>query len=345
MDNPVVAVVILNYNGKKLLQQFIPSVIKHSKNTPVYVVDNASTDDSVSFLQNEFPQVKIICHKENLGFAGGYNDGLKQIAADYFILINSDVEVTENWISPVISLMESDKTIAACQLKILSYTNKDEFEYAGACGGFIDKFGYPFCRGRIFNELEKDTGQYNNTQEIFWATGACMFVRGSIFGELQGFDNSFFAHMEEVDLCWRMKNIGYKIMVVPSSTVYHLGGGTLNKVSPRKTFLNFRNSLITLTKNYPNFNWFFVLLARLFLDGMAGLKFFLEGKPLHTLAVARAHFAFYVLVPTTLRKRTKIKSHKNYCGSFNHIYNGNIVTDYFIRKIKTFSQLDKNRFS
>jgi GT2 family glycosyltransferase len=344
MSKPVVAVVILNYNGKSLLQQFLPSVIKHSGDARVYVIDNASRDDSIPFVEKEYPQIKIIEHRENFGFAEGYNNGIKQIIADYVILLNSDVEVTENWIAPIISLMEQDKTIAACQPKILSYTSKDEFEYAGASGGFIDKYGYPFCRGRIFNSHEKDNGQYNNTEEIFWATGACMFVRSEIFSELWGFDSKFFAHMEEVDLCWRMKNLGYKIMAVPSSVVYHVGGGTLNKVSPRKTYLNFRNNLLTITKNYPDFNWVFVILARLFLDGVAGLKFLAEGKPMHTLAIVRAHFTYYVFLPRALGKRMKMKADKRYCGNFKQVYKGNIVIEHFLRKIKTFSQLDKNRF-
>jgi len=345
MHKPVVAVVVLNFNGKKLLQQFIPAIIRNSENTSVYVIDNASTDDSVNYLEKEFPQIKNIKLKNNYGFAQGYNEGVKQIAADYFILINSDVEVTNNWITPVVDLMENDKTIAACQPKILSFAHKDEFEYAGACGGFIDKYGYPFCRGRIFDTLEKDTGQYNTAEEIFWATGACMFVRASVYKELGGFDKTYFAHMEEIDLCWRMKNIGYKIMAVPAAIVYHVGGGTLNKVSPRKTFLNFRNNLITLTKNYPDGNWFFVVMARLVLDGIAGIKFLAEGKPLHTLAVLRAHFAYYFSLLRTLSERKKMKSHKNYCGSFKQVYNGNMVIDYYLRKIKTFTQLDKSRFN
>jgi len=292
MQKPVVAVVILNYNGKKLLQQFIPSVIELSAGADIYLADNASTDNSLAYIEKEYPQVKRIALKQNYGFAQGYNEAFKQVQADYFVLVNSDVEVTANWIEPVIELMQKDLSVAACQPKVLSYNEKDTFEYAGSCGGFIDKYGYPFCRGRIFNELEKDNGQYNNTVEIFWATGACMFVRASVYNELGGFDGSYFAHMEEIDLCWRMKNTGHKIMAVPSSVVYHLGGGTLNKISPRKTFLNFRNNLITLTKNYPTGNWFFVLLARLFLDGIAGFKFLLEGKPLQLWAVIKAHFAY-----------------------------------------------------
>lgn len=345
MHKPLVAVVVLNYNGKKLLQQFLPSVIANSGDATIYVADNFSTDDSVSFLKTEFPGVKTIALERNHGFAQGYNEALKQIAADYFILVNSDIEVTPNWIEPIIDLMEKDRSVSACQPKLLSYTAKDEFEYAGACGGFIDKYGYPFCRGRIFDSLEKDTGQYNNTEEIFWATGACMFVRASVFNELKGFDGNYFAHMEEIDLCWRMKNLGHKIMAVPASVVYHVGGGTLNKVSPHKTFLNFRNNLITITKNYPNGNWFFIVGARLKLDGIAGVKFLFEGKPLHTWAIVRAHFAYYFSVPRILKERKEFKKNKNYKPSFSKIYKGNMVVEYYLRKLKTFSQLDKSKFN
>ncbi len=345
MSKPVVAVVILNFNGKKLLQQFLPSVIKHTEGAQIYLADNASTDDSLAFVEKEFPNVKCIALTQNYGFAQGYNEALKNVPADYFVLINSDAEVTPNWIEPVIALMQSDASIGACQPKILSFKDKDTFEYAGAAGGFIDKYGYPFCRGRIFNELEKDSGQYNDTCEIFWATGACMFVRASVFKDMEGFDGSYFAHMEEIDLCWRMKNTGHKIMAVPASLVFHLGGGTLNKLSSRKTFLNFRNNLITLTKNYPNGNWFFVIIARLVLDGIAGIKFLLEGKPAHTWAVIKAHFAYYFSIGKTWAKRKKNKSHKNYKPNYSGIYNGNMVLEFYLKKIKTFSGLNKDTFS
>lgn len=344
MAEPLVAVVILNYNGKDLLPQFLPSVIKHSQGAQIWLADNASTDGSLDLVKKEFPQVKCISLARNNGFAGGYNEALKEIKADYFVLLNSDVEVTANWIEPVINIMEEDKTVAACQPKILSYREKDMFEYAGACGGFMDKYGYPFCRGRIFNELEKDKGQYNNTCEIFWATGACMFVRSAVFNEMKGFDASYFAHMEEIDLCWRMKNTGHKIMVVPSSTVFHLGGGTLNKLSPRKTFLNFRNNLITLTKNRPG-PWFGVFLVRLFLDGIAGAKFLFELRPLHTLAVVRAHWAYYFSIGSTLAKRKEVKSRADYKPSYTGIYNGNMVSEFYLGKTKTFSALKKEKFS
>lgn len=344
MTRPSVAVIILNYNGKALLQQFLPSVMKHSQGADIYVADNASTDDSVQFLQKEFPQVKLITMQSNAGFAGGYNIALEKVEAEYFALVNSDVEVTESWIDPVIALMEQDRDIAACQPKLLAYQQKDTFEYAGACGGFIDKYSYPFCRGRIFNELEKDHAQYNDAREIFWATGACMFVRASVYKELGGFDADYFAHMEEIDLCWRMKNIGHKVFVVPSSVVYHLGGGTLNAISPRKTYLNFKNNLITFTKNYPGARWLWILVLRLFLDGVAGIKFLLEGRLLHTWAVLRAHWSYYFTLPATLRKRREMKSRKNFHASLSGMYWGNIVSCFYLGKIKSFEKLAKEKF-
>ncbi len=345
MSEPLVAVVILNFNGKDLLQQFMPSVLQHSQNAEIWLADNGSTDDSVAFCKAQFPSVKTVSIAQNYGFAGGYNEALKKIKADYYVLLNSDVEAGPRWIKPVIDLMEGDKRIAACQPKILSWRQKDTFEYAGAAGGFIDKYGYPFCRGRLFNELEPDKGQYNDTREVFWATGACMFVRANVFRELNGFDASYFAHMEEIDLCWRMKNIGYKVMAVPTSEVYHLGAGTLKKLNPRKTFLNFRNNLVTLTKNYPNGNWFFVLLARLILDGIAGTKFLLEGKPMHMFAVVRGHLAYYFSLGSTLRKRKEMKARPNYKPVRSQFYEGNIVTKYFLKGVKKFSDLDPKDFS
>ncbi|HTA62586.1 MAG TPA: glycosyltransferase family 2 protein [Bacteroidia bacterium] len=345
MQNLNVAVVILNYNGKKLLQKFLPPVIQHSLQAVIYVADNASTDDSISFLKTEFPAVKLIELKENYGFAKGYNEALKHVDADYFVLLNSDVEVTPNWIEPIITLMVDDKTIAAAQPKVLAYNTKDEFEYAGACGGFIDKYGYPFCRGRIFNTLEKDNHQYNEPIEVFWATGACMFIRADVFNNLKGFDDFYFAHMEEIDLCWRIKNTQHKIMAVPTSVVYHLGGGTLNKLSPRKTFLNFRNSLISLTKNNTSGSLILKIITRLVLDGVAGTKFLLEVKPAHTWAIIRAHFSFYASLKNTLRLRKEIKSTVNYKPSKNQIYQSSIVFDYFLKKKARFSDLKKELFT
>ncbi len=334
-----VAVVILNWNGKQLLETFLPSVLQYSSKATIVVADNASADDSVLFLNQKFPSVVIVQNTENGGFAKGYNDALKKVDAAYYILLNSDVEVTENWIEPIISLMDADNTIAACQPKILAYNEKNKFEYAGACGGFIDKYGYPFCRGRIFNSLEEDQGQYNNNMEILWATGACMFVRSKVFHQLNGFDEDYFAHMEEIDLCWRMKNIGYKIYVVPQSRVYHLGGGTLNKLSPRKTYLNFRNNLITYTKNHADRYLFIKVIFRLKLDGIAAFKFLFEGSPKHFLAVIRAHFAYYALLPSTLAKRKKLKNTTGYKPATTGILNHNIVVLHYFKNTDRFSQI------
>ena len=335
-----VAVVILNWNGKDFLEKFLPSVIAHSPIKSVYVADNASTDDSIKLLQTKFPEVHIIINNSNGGFAKGYNDALKKIQAEYYVLLNSDVEVTTNWIDPIIKLMDNDKTIAACQPKILAYHNRTKFEYAGASGGFIDKYGYPFCRGRIFNELEEDKNQYNDTREIFWATGACMFVRSSVFNKLNGFDEDYFAHMEEIDLCWRMRNTSHTIHVVPSSIVYHVGGGTLNKTNPRKTFLNFRNNLITFTKNNYSGILFFKILYRLLLDGLAGFVFILKGDVQHCIAILKAHFAYYGSLSKTLAKRNELKKSKNFAPLQSCILNKNIVFLYHLKKIKKFKDIE-----
>lgn len=335
-----VAIVILNWNGKVFLEQFLPSVIKYSNGATIYVADNLSTDESNLFLEAHYPQVQIIKNEDNFGFAQGYNIALKQIEADYYILLNSDVEVTENWIDPIIYLMEQDKTIAACQPKILDYKKPSDFEYAGAAGGFIDKYGYPFCRGRLFNTIELDHHQYDDAIEVFWATGACMFVRANAFWEVDGFDNDYFAHMEEIDLCWRMKNIGYKVYVEPKSYVYHVGGGTLNKINPKKTYLNFRNNLITLIKNANSSNLFFKLIYRMLLDGIAAYKFLLEGNGLHFIAVAKAHFAFYAMLPATLHKRKVMLQKKGFAFTKSAILPENIVFQYFLSGIKQFSQFD-----
>jgi hypothetical protein len=345
MSQNRVAVVILNFNGKKFLEQFLPSVTKFSAGQEVIVADNNSSDDSISFLKEKYPAVKIIQNATNSGFAQGYNEALKSVEADYYVLLNSDVEVTGNWIENVISLMDSDPAIAACQPKILDFNNRNTFEYAGAAGGFIDKYGYPFCRGRVFNSLEEDKGQYDNAIEVFWATGACMFVRSKAFWEVGGFDGDYFAHMEEIDLCWRLKNIGYKIYVQPKSKVYHVGGGTLNKLSSRKTFLNFRNNLTTLTKNHSSSFLFIKIIFRMKLDGIAAFKFLFDGQPKHFIAVIRAHFAFYGWLPKTLAKRKKAKQHPNFKFTLSKAYDGNVVLEHFIRKKKSYSELDKGYFN
>ena len=330
------AVVVLNWNGKAWLEKFLPNLVNHSQVATVFVADNASTDDSVDYVKINFPTVKIIVNASNGGYAKGYNDVLKQIDAEYFVLINSDIEVTAGWLSPIISLMDSDKQIASCQPKILNYNSKTKFEYAGASGGFIDNLGYPFCRGRIFDDLEQDKGQYNDAVEVFWATGACLFVRSTHFWELGGLDEDFFAHQEEIDLCWRLKNKGYKIMVQPKSVVYHVGGGTLNASSPFKTHLNFRNNLFMLFKNLPISYLFTTIPMRLVLDGVAALTFLNKEKGLeHVLAIAKAHFSFYFAIPNLIAKRQKISQKNSLVGKMNW----SILVKNKMNGIKQFSEL------
>ncbi len=334
------AVVILNFNGKDFLKKYLPSVIQYSTEAEIIVADNASTDDSVAFMRGKFPQVKLLVNKENAGFAGGYNWALSQIKASYYVLLNSDIEVTSNWIDPIINLMKSDKTIAACQPKIRSVFQKDRFEYAGASGGFMDQWGYPFCRGRIFEQLEKDIGQYNDAREVFWATGACLFVRAEVYHDLGGLDKDFFAHMEEIDFCWRAKNKGYKIMVQPASVVYHVGGGTLPKSSAKKTYLNFRNNFMLLYKNLPQSRLWQVFVVRLFLDGLAGMRFLLQGNFKDTKAIIKAHFYFYGHLGILKQKRAQLTQRK-----VSGIYYGSIILAHFFKRINQFSHLDKKKFS
>lgn len=339
MEQSSVAVVILNWNGKSFLEKFLPGVIKYSSSARIYLADNNSTDNSVEFVRSHFPEVSIIQNKDNSGYAAGYNEALKHVNEPYYVLLNSDVEVTENWIEPIIVLMNGDKRIAACQPKILDYNNRQKFEYAGAAGGFIDKYAYPFCRGRVFNHLEDDTLQYNDTKEVFWATGACMFVRAEAFWKIGGFDADYFAHMEEIDLCWRMKNIGYKVFVEPKSVIYHVGGGTLNKLSPRKTFLNFRNNLITLTKNSAPTRLMLKVLYRMVLDGVAALKFLIEGNGSHFTAVIKAHFSFYSNLSSTLKKRKTMQQMPGFAYATEGVLKKNIVFLHFIKGIKKYSEL------
>ncbi|MBP9151591.1 MAG: glycosyltransferase family 2 protein [Flavobacteriales bacterium] len=333
-----VAVVILNWNGKSFLEKFLPSVISNSVGATIYVADNASSDGSLDYLKENYPTVKLIDNGENLGFAGGYNKALEKLEEEFFVLLNSDVDVTPNWLEPIIQLFDSDSNIAACQPKILSYHDKSSFEYAGAAGGFIDKFGYPFCRGRIFDSLEKDSGQYDSIEEIFWATGACLFIRSKVYKELGGLDADFFAHMEEIDLCWRIKRAGYSIKVQPASVVYHVGGGTLSKSNPFKTFLNFRNGLELLAKNLPKNELLPKLFMRMVLDGVAAFKFLISGKGKDFLAVIHAHFGFYRRLRKTLGKRSG-----NYIPVKGQ-YRGNIVLDYFLKGRKKFSDLPSDKF-
>ena len=335
-----IAVVILNWNGKRYLEKFLPALLANSNNeAEIIVADNASTDDSVDFLQNHFPSVQIIRNNHNYGFAKGYNIALSQVTAEYYILLNSDIEVTPNWIGPVIDLMDSDLSIAACQPKIRSFSEPDKFEYAGAAGGFIDKYGYPFCRGRMFQTLEEDHGQYDDITEIFWATGACIFIRAELYHKYGGLDEDFFAHMEEIDFCWRLKNEGYKIMYCPSSVVYHIGGGTLPKISWRKTYLNFRNNCNLLYKNLPDNLLIEVFAKRLFLDGIAATKFLITAGFKDFFAVSKAHFSFYRSLNKTKRKRRQLKH-----GPMKDIYIKNIVFEYYLRGKKKFSDLDPGKF-
>ncbi|WP_282148321.1 glycosyltransferase family 2 protein [Algibacter lectus] len=319
------AIVILNWNGTQLLKQFLPSVVAHSKEADIYVADNASTDNSVAYIKTHFPDVTIIQNQENGGYAKGYNDALQHIEADVFCLLNSDVEVTENWLKPIIETFNKNPKTAILQPKILDFKNKAFFEYAGAAGGFIDKYGYPYCRGRIFDTIEKDNGQYNDTIDIFWATGACLFIKSDVFKALNGFDTHFFAHMEEIDLCWRAKNQGHQIKYVGTSTVYHVGGATLNAINPKKTFLNFRNSLFMVTKNAKG-NLFTIIFIRLVLDGIAAVKFLFDLKPKHTFAILKAHFNYYYNLNRLLKQR---KATKNKIIYYNKT---SVVIDYFVNK-------------
>jgi len=328
------AVVILNWNGEGFLKQFLPSVVQHSRDATIIVADNASTDNSISYLNSLGNAVKIIQLDKNYGFTGGYNKALKQIDAEYFVLLNSDVQVTAGWIQPIIDLMDSNKAIGICQPKIKAFHHTTHFEYAGASGGFIDWMGYPFCRGRLFNDLEEDSGQYNDTIEVFWATGACMFIRSDLYNKLGGLDENFFAHMEEIDLCWRAHLLGQKVMVVPKAEVFHVGGGTLPKNNPRKTFYNFRNNLMMLYKNLPASKLISVIFMRLLLDGVAGIKFMLQGDFNDTLAVIKAHFAFY---GSLLKGNLNRSQHT--ANSPATIYNKSILWAYFIKGIKNYNQL------
>ncbi len=328
-----IAVVILNWNGRSLLEQFLPSVVEYSEEAVIYVADNASTDDSVGYVKDTFSQVRIIQNKSNDGYAKGYNDALSQINADIYCLLNSDVEVTKDWLVPVRRIFQESQNVAAIQPKILDYKRKTHFEYAGAAGGFIDKFGYPYCRGRIFDTLEVDRGQYDDTVEIFWASGACLFIRKEVFDEVGKLDEDFFAHQEEIDLCWRIQNLGYKIMYTGASTIYHLGGATLNTMNPKKTFLNFRNNLFLLVKNVPGNNVWFLILSRLVLDGLAAVKFLASGKFSHFIAILKAHFGFYLNFNHFVKKRKKLSQQGKYYSIFS------VVWQYFILKHKHFNQL------
>ena len=326
-----IAVVILNWNGVKLLEQFLPSLVNYSQEATIFVADNASTDSSVDFVKMHFPLVKIIQNKENYGFAKGYNEALKNLDFDFYALVNSDIEVTENWLQPIIQKFQNEPETAIIQPKILDYKNKAYFEYAGAAGGYIDQYGYPFCRGRIFDTLEKDHNQYEDETEIFWASGACFFIRSAVYHSLHGFDDDFFAHQEEIDLCWRAINRGHHIQYTPKSVVYHVGAATLQQGNPQKTYLNFRNSLLMLVKNLPKSNLIPIVFIRLCLDGLAGLQFLIKGKPKHTIAILQAHFSFYTLFIKFYGKRDNNQN-------INYYKTKSIVYFYYIKKQTIFAQ-------
>ncbi len=335
-----VAIVILNWNGAKLFDKFLPSVIKNSTddNIELFLADNGSTDDSILHLQKNYPSVKIIDFKKNYGFAEGYNRALKQIEADIFVLLNSDVEVTPDWLEKCIQLFEDNTQIAAVQPKILSYEKPHLFEYAGAGGGFIDKYGYPFCRGRILNQMEPDIGQYNIATPIFWASGACMFIRAEAFEEAGGLDGDFWAHMEEIDLCWRIKNLGYEIWYQPASVVFHLGGGTLSYGSPKKIYLNFRNNLWMLFKNLPEYKFKRIFLTRMLLDGVAGVKFIVGFNFREFGAVFSSHIAFYKELGNLVQKRKQVQQ-QILVKDHDEIYNKSIMWKFFIQRKRKFSEL------
>ncbi|MFM1879003.1 MAG: hypothetical protein RLZZ241_1869 [Bacteroidota bacterium] len=333
---PSIAIVILNWNGKPLLERFLPEVIKYSKEANIYLADNASTDSSVIFTQKHFPTVKIIQLDKNYGFAGGYNLALEQVQEDILCLLNSDVAVTKNWLKPILEVFETNPDAGIVQPKIKNLLKPDYFEYAGAAGGFLDRFGYPFCRGRIFQTLEEDTGQYDDVLEIFWATGACMFIRKSIFSELGGFDSNYFAHQEEVDLCWRAQNQGFKVFYTGWSTVYHLGGSTLSNMNPKKTYLNFRNSLFSLSKNLPLKQSLPLVLSRLILDGLAALRFIFQGKWKHAYAILQAHLSYYRMINRIMKQSPKIHFKKKYYITTS------IVWSYFVNHKENFNNLAKD---
>jgi GT2 family glycosyltransferase len=328
------AIVILNYNGKKHLQTYLPSVVECSDGHDILVIDNGSLDDSIHYISLTFPTVQLIQLKKNVGFAQGYNDGLTRIKGKYehYLLLNSDVEVSSGYLSPLLSRI-AGPSIAAVQPKILSHTDKTRFEHAGASGGFLDTHGFPFCRGRIFDACETDRGQYDESMPVFWASGACLLIKSTLFHEVNGFDGKFFAHMEEIDLCWRLQHKGYQIWVEPSSTVYHLGGGTLSYESSTKVFLNFRNNLYMLAKNETGF-WQGKIFIRMLWDGLAAVQFLLKGKPSLLYQVLKAHIAFYGALPRLISQRPRKKN--TVLGR----YKGNIVIDYFLKKKNKYSDLN-----
>lgn len=336
--SPSVAIVILNWNGKHYLQQFLPSVLSTEyPNYRVIIADNASTDDSVAFLIAAYPQIEIIQLLKNFGFAKGYNQVLKEVTADYYLLLNSDVEITPGWLNPMVGLLESDGEHAACQPKMLAYKNKKIFEYAGGAGGWLDAFGYPFARGRVFDICEEDSGQYNETTEVFWASGAALLIRSEVFHKMKGFDEYFFAHQEEIDLCWRMQLAGYKIFCCPQSVVYHVGGGTLPRGNSRKTFLNFRNNQIMLAKNLRRGEKWWKIPYRMLLDNVSAIKGLFSGDAGYFMAIVKAHLAFIYWL--FFRKNRRGQDRRRRLVQLKGLYKGNIAWEHFVKKKTRFSEI------
>jgi GT2 family glycosyltransferase len=335
-----VSIVILNWNGKEYLQRFLPTLIKYTRfpGAELVVADNGSTDGSLALLEKSFPQVRVIRFDRNYGFTGGYNRALQQLDTTYFLLLNSDIEVTEGWLEPLVKEMEEGNRVAACTPKILDFNHRNKFEYAGAGGGYVDKYGYTFCRGRIFDHLEEDHGQYDDPADIFWGSGACLLVRADLFREAGGLDDNFFAHMEEVDLCWRFHRMGYRVRYVPSSSIYHVGGGTLERGNPRKTYLNFRNNLLLLHKNLSGGRRQKILFIRMILDGISAFRFLVQGAFKDFKAVWRAHIAYY-----GMKKSYRGTGSGNNLNENNvivsGIYPGSIVVEFFLKGRKRVDQL------
>ena len=330
-----ISVVILNWNGSAMLQRFLPSVIRYSEEAEIIVADNGSTDHSIDILREKFPSVRILPFRENYGFAEGYNRAIQQIETPYVLLLNDDVEVTPHWLQPLLAFMNHHPEVAACQPKILSETQRELFEYAGACGGFIDHLGYPYCRGRIFNHVEKDRGQYDQVCPIFWATGAALLVRTDVYRKEGGLDKRFFAHMEEIDFCWRLRSRNYGIYCIPQSTVYHVGGGTLPKSHPRKTFLNFRNNLLMLYKNLPEERLNFTLRIRYLLDLIAALKMLLSGQAKESMAIVKALRTFFKIRHDFDRQREE-NLQKQQLKDIPEMRNESLLVAFYLKKKKKF---------
>jgi GT2 family glycosyltransferase len=338
---PTTAIVILNWNGRQFLEKFLPYVTANAcPGAEVIVADNASTDDSIPFLQQHYPGLRVIAMDRNHGFAGGYNEALKQVTSDYYVLLNSDVEPGPGWMEPIIRLMEADPSIGACQPKIRMYADRDSFEYAGAAGGWLDYLGYPFARGRVFDVCEKDNGQYDKAEPIFWASGAALFIRARLYHELQGLEGFFFAHQEEIDLCWRLQLAGYKVYCCPESVVFHVGGGTLPKGNERKVFLNFRNNLIMMAKCLPAEQWVWKIPVRFLLDSISAWKSLFAGEAVYFWAIGEAHLAFFKWL---VINRKKSIFPKNKRGALNGWYAGSVVWQYFVKGRKTFTEIVKDK--